>query len=464
MVGRLTGVTYADGTVVSFAYDAAGNRTSMTSGGSTTAYSYDAAGQLKTAGSTSYAYDPAGNRISAGTSSFTYDDFGNLASATAGATTIAYRTNGSGLRVSATGGGVTTTYSWDAAAALPALLSDGTNGYLSADSTLLAETNASANAYPLTDAQGSVRAQTDSAGSLTASATYGVSGDVRSSAGSIGSLGYTGALTDPSGLVYLNARSLDPTTGTFTSRDPVTPGGPDVTGFNPYAYAGQNPTTYTDPSGRDELGDYGAMNSADTAAAPTANATEDVIGEQIDTAATDLGDRPYAPDSPPDPEPTAPEPDAAGGSGGGGGGGGADVGGPGEPGGGSGGGGGGEGGGGGQDRLDAIARAGGDVGKARVDAVAEATNAQAVEQTFEVPGYGQVQVDVVAGDGTPIEVGGPSKGFSPSDFGNQMRRLRGYADSIGKPGQFWYDIGTPQNILDIAANWLDPVNVIPIPW
>ena len=159
----------------------------MTSGGSTTAYSYDAAGQLKTAGSTSYAYDPAGNRISAGTSSFTYDDFGNLASATAGATTIAYRTNGSGLRVSATGGGVTTTYSWDAAAALPALLSDGTNGYLSADSTLLAETNASANAYPLTDAQGSVRAQTDSAGSLTASATYGVTGDVRSSSGSIGS-------------------------------------------------------------------------------------------------------------------------------------------------------------------------------------------------------------------------------------------------------------------------------------
>jgi hypothetical protein len=33
------------------------------------------------------------------------------------------------------------------------------------------------------------------------------------------------------------------------SRDPLTPGGSGVTGFNPYAYAGQNPTTYTDPSG-----------------------------------------------------------------------------------------------------------------------------------------------------------------------------------------------------------------------
>jgi RHS repeat-associated protein len=134
---------------------------------------------------------------------------------------------------------------------LPALLSDGTTGYLSADAELLAETDASSSAYPIADALGSVRAQTDSGGSLTASAAYDVYGAVRSTSGSIGSLGYTGALTDPSSLVYLQARSLDPLSGTFTSRDPVTPGGPGITGFNPYAYAGQNPATYTDPSGRD---------------------------------------------------------------------------------------------------------------------------------------------------------------------------------------------------------------------
>jgi len=62
----------------------------MTAGGSTTAYTYDAAGELKSAGSTNYSYDPAGNRIAAGSASYTYDDFGNLASATSGATTIAY--------------------------------------------------------------------------------------------------------------------------------------------------------------------------------------------------------------------------------------------------------------------------------------------------------------------------------------------------------------------------------------
>ena len=73
-------------------------------------------------------------------------------------------------------------------------------------------------------------------------------------------------------------------------------------------------------------------------------------------------------------------------------------------------------------------------------------------------------MDVIGEDGTPIEVGGPSKDFSPSDFGNQIRRLWGYANKIGKPGQFWYDTGTPQNILDIAAKRLGWENVIPIPW
>jgi len=81
----------------------------------------------------------------------------------------------------------------------------------------------------------------------------------------VGSLGYTGALSDSSGLVYLQARSLDPASGTFTSRDPLTPGGPGITGFNPYAYAGQNPTTYTDPGGRMSSGYVAALTPAASA-------------------------------------------------------------------------------------------------------------------------------------------------------------------------------------------------------
>jgi RHS repeat-associated protein len=243
-------VSYPDGTSIGFGYDAAGNRTSMTAGASTTNYTYDAASELTSAGSTSYIYDPAGNRVSAGSASFTYDDFGYLATATSGAASIAYQTNGDGLRVSATTAGNTSTYTWDQAAALPELLSDGTTGYLSAGATVLAETGASSTSYTLTDVLGSVRSLTDGSGSVSSSASYDVFGSVRGSSGSIGSLGYTGAMSDASGLTYLQARSLDPATGTFTSRDPMTPGGPGITGYNPYPYAGQNPTTFTDPSGR----------------------------------------------------------------------------------------------------------------------------------------------------------------------------------------------------------------------
>ena len=185
------------------------------------------------------------------------------------------------------------------------MLSDGTAGYLSADSTLLAETAGSVTSSPLTDALGSVRAQTDSTGSISASATYGVDGDVRSSSGSVGALGYTGALSDASGLVYLNARSLDPGTGTFTSRDPETPGGPGVTGFNPYAYAGQNPTTYTDPSGREGIAE-GAERIAEVSepAATAGEAAGEEISGGIESAAEDMAE---PVDAAPDPEPTPPE-------------------------------------------------------------------------------------------------------------------------------------------------------------
>jgi YD repeat-containing protein len=97
-------------------------------------------------------------------SSLGYDAAGRLASVASPYSAVSYTYDDAGNR--ATSGSTTSTYTWDEAAALPSLLSDGTSGYLSADTTLLAETSASANAYPLTDALGSVRAQTDGTGSI----------------------------------------------------------------------------------------------------------------------------------------------------------------------------------------------------------------------------------------------------------------------------------------------------------
>ena len=50
---------------------------------------------------------------------------------------------------------------------------------------------------------------------------------------------------DP-GLYYLRARYYDPTIGRFMSQDPLPAG-------NPYAYVGNNPVRYVDPSGKTQV-------------------------------------------------------------------------------------------------------------------------------------------------------------------------------------------------------------------
>ncbi|MFV2022030.1 polymorphic toxin-type HINT domain-containing protein, partial [Micromonospora sp. LOL_023] len=53
---------------------------------------------------------------------------------------------------------------------------------------------------------------------------------------------------DPTGLTHIGARHYDPTQGRFISVDPlVNPDNPQT--LNAYAYANNNPTTYTDPTG-----------------------------------------------------------------------------------------------------------------------------------------------------------------------------------------------------------------------
>ncbi|MDG4811173.1 RHS repeat-associated core domain-containing protein [Micromonospora sp. WMMD1120] len=61
--------------------------------------------------------------------------------------------------------------------------------------------------------------------------------------------GFLGGYQDPTGLTHLGAREYDPTIGRFISVDPVNdPGNPQQ--LPAYTYAANNPTTYSDPSGR----------------------------------------------------------------------------------------------------------------------------------------------------------------------------------------------------------------------
>lgn len=103
-------------------------------------------------------------------------------------------------------------------------------------------------------ATGSVETASGSAGRSTSAYTpYGVT---RGGDNLVVSRGWLGQVEDTStatgvtatGLTYLNARYYDPVLGRFLSPDPLmNPGDPRT--LDPYRYADNNPTTYTDASG-----------------------------------------------------------------------------------------------------------------------------------------------------------------------------------------------------------------------
>jgi len=84
----------------------------------------------------------------------------------------------------------------------------------------------------------------------TYNATYDPYGSlIQSFGGSNARLGYAGEYTDPSSLVYLRARYMNPSLGVFLSKDPFVGWTQRVMSRNGYTYAEGNPVNFTDPSG-----------------------------------------------------------------------------------------------------------------------------------------------------------------------------------------------------------------------
>lgn len=118
--GRLSSIDYSDSTSdVTLAYDAAGNRASMSDGAGTETRTYDAADRLtgvtRGTDSFSYAYDSAGNLTSR-----TYPD----------GTTTSYGYDPGDQLASATSGGATTNYGYDVAGELTQTTLPASNGYV----------------------------------------------------------------------------------------------------------------------------------------------------------------------------------------------------------------------------------------------------------------------------------------------------------------------------------------------
>jgi RHS repeat-associated protein len=111
----------------------------------------------------------------------------------------------------------------------------------------LAMTGAGGTYFYHADGLGSITSLTDTTGNLAASYVYDSFGKLTASTGTITNpFQYTGREFDSeTGLYYYRARYYDPEAGRFLAEDPIGFG----VGLNFYAYGGNGPVNFTDPSG-----------------------------------------------------------------------------------------------------------------------------------------------------------------------------------------------------------------------
>jgi len=284
-----------------YAYNAVGNRTSLTDKRGTQSFGYDPLDRLTSASHPllatpqSFAYDPVGNRTTNNSLynvgnqltedtqfTYTYDLNGNLtkktfkvsgnhtdyiydaenrlvkveefaASASTPGAVSSYRYDGLGRRIEKIGNGITRRYVYDGEDIL--LEYDGANT-LQARYTHgpgidepIAMSRGGATYFYHQDGLGTVTELTDGTGAVAQSYAYDAYGTIIQQTGTVENpYTYTGREFDAeSGLYYYRARHYDPRTGRFLQKDPIGLAG----GINPYTYVLNNPLKFIDPTGLD---------------------------------------------------------------------------------------------------------------------------------------------------------------------------------------------------------------------
>lgn len=241
---NLTALAIA-GQTVTQAFDDANQLTGTTAGGNPVAtFDYDALGQRSAQTSaanvvTDYDYDQAGRLIG-------YDGPDHAGS---GSVTEGYAHDADGLRQTKITGTILRNHAYDlVGSGLPSVITDGPNAYITGPDGLPIEQvleNGTVR-YFHRDQLGSTTKLTNQAGNVVASYDYDAYGNPVGTLPAVENpFGYAGQYTDANtGLQYLRARYYDPGTGQFLTRDPL-----ESTTGQPYAYANNSPTNYTDPSG-----------------------------------------------------------------------------------------------------------------------------------------------------------------------------------------------------------------------
>jgi len=256
--GQLTGVTTPQGRKVQYAYDAAGNRKTVSDNGATATYTTNDMDQYSQVGPLACTYDTNGNLIlksdGSHTWKYTYDERNRLVKTETPAGVWEYEYDPLGSRSAVTHDGVRTRYVVDPVGLgdvaeeindtsgqvthylhglglAGAIGSDGTSSYYGFDGI--------GNAVLLTGADGNAQ-------NRYRYLPFGECEVVQAGAPNPFLFnGEAGVMDDGSGLNYMRARYYDPAMGRFMTPDPINIAG----GMNLYTFASNTPLAVYDPTG-----------------------------------------------------------------------------------------------------------------------------------------------------------------------------------------------------------------------
>ncbi|KPL08093.1 hypothetical protein AMJ86_01930 [bacterium SM23_57] len=260
-IEQLIGVTYPDGRQVTYVYDPAGNRIVLTENGSETIYSTNIMNGYTEVGDITYTYDADGNMISKtdtnGTTIYEYDVENRLIRVMAHfGDTWEYIYDALGNRIAVSYNGILTRYVYDTMGLSDLVIEYDAAGDLTARYIhglgLVAQVDGLGNpAFYTFDALGSTSEITDVGGAVLNSYAYDPFGTSLGKSEAITNpfefVGKYGVMNETNGLEFMRARFYNPELGRFISEDPVGLTGGDT---NFYAYVGNNPVNWFDPSGK----------------------------------------------------------------------------------------------------------------------------------------------------------------------------------------------------------------------
>ena len=258
-LGQLTSVTYPDGHIVTYDYDAAGNRRQVIDNGVATSYTTNNLNQYTQVGDTTYAYDADGNMTSQTengvTTTYSYDPQNRLVGVSTPTDTWTYAYDALGNRVASSENGVVTKYIIDPIGLGNLAAEYNGNGNVVARYDygygLIDRKDAAGNpAYYTFSAIGNTSELTDSNGVVSNRYDYdpfGLSlGKIEKVANPFQFVGEYGVIAESDGLDFMRARHYDPTTADFSSVDPL---GTTAIHSNTYGYTPNNAVNTVDPLG-----------------------------------------------------------------------------------------------------------------------------------------------------------------------------------------------------------------------